>query len=37
MEKIKANLEQISRETGIKDIINLPATRVFKIKAKFEV
>ena len=37
MEKIKANLRQISRETGIKDIINLPATRVFKIKAKFKV
>ena len=37
MEKIEANLRQISRETGIKDIINLPATRVFKIKAKFKV
>lgn len=37
MEKIKENLRQISRETGIKDIINLPATRVFKIKAKFKV
>lgn len=37
METIKANLRQISRETGIKDIINLPATRVFKIKAKFKV
>jgi len=37
MEKIEANLRQISHETGIKDIINLPATRVFKIKAKFKV
>ncbi len=37
MEKIEENLRQISRETGIKDIINLPATRVFKIKAKFKV
>jgi DNA-binding Lrp family transcriptional regulator len=37
MEKIKANLEEISQETGIKEIINLPATRVFKIKAQFDL
>ena len=37
MEEIKANLKKISDDTGIKDILNLPATRVFKIKAKFDV
>ena len=37
MAEIEENLNQISRETGIKDILNLPATRVFKIKAKFTV
>lgn len=34
---IEANLAQISRETGITDILNLPATRVFKIKAQFDL
>jgi DNA-binding Lrp family transcriptional regulator len=37
MEEIKANLKKISDDTGIKDILNLPATRVFKIKAQFDV
>ncbi|MDM8516839.1 AsnC family transcriptional regulator [Desulfobacterales bacterium HSG16] len=37
MEKIEANLKNISNETGISDIINLPATRVFKIKAHFNL
>ena len=37
MEKIEANLSKISQETGIKDILNLPATRVFKIRAKFDL
>ena len=37
MDEIKANLKQIADETGITDIINLPATRVFKIKAEFKV
>ena len=37
MAEIEENLRQISRETGIKEILNLPATRVFKIKAKFTV
>ncbi|UCF94558.1 MAG: AsnC family transcriptional regulator [Desulfobacterales bacterium] len=37
MEEINANLAQIAAETGITDIINLPATRVFKIKAQFDV
>jgi DNA-binding Lrp family transcriptional regulator len=36
-EEIETNLQKISEETGIKDILNLPATHVFKIKAKFEV
>ena len=37
MEEIETNLENISKETGISDIINLPATKVFKIKAQFKV
>jgi len=36
-EEIEANLEAIRQETGIDTILNLPATRVFKIKAQFEV
>ena len=37
MEKIEGNLEKISEKTGITDIINLPATKVFKINAQFEL
>ncbi|MCP4106245.1 MAG: Lrp/AsnC family transcriptional regulator [Desulfobacteraceae bacterium] len=37
MEEIKSNLKAISEETQIKDIINLPATKVFKIKAHFDL
>ena len=37
MEEIEANLEIISKETGISDIINLPATKVFKIRAHFDL
>ena len=37
MEEIEANLYQIARETGVDEILNLPATRVFKIKAKFDL
>ena len=37
MEMIEANLESISKETRISDIINLPATKVFKIKAHFDL
>ena len=37
MEEIEANLAQISEQTGVEEILNLPATKVFKIKAKFEV
>ena len=37
MDKIEANLKKITTETGVNDILNLPATRVFKIKAQFDV
>ena len=37
MDEINANLEQIAAETGVTDILNLPATRVFKIRAEFKV
>lgn len=37
MEEIDINLKEISRETGVTDILNLPATHVFKIKAEFAV
>lgn len=36
-EEIAQNLEQIAKETGVNTILNLPATKVFKIRAKFEV
>ncbi len=37
MEEIEENLAKISDKTGITDIINLPATKVFKIKAHFDL
>jgi DNA-binding Lrp family transcriptional regulator len=37
MKEIEAHLETISRETGVDRILNLPATRVFKIKAHFDL
>jgi siroheme decarboxylase len=37
MEEIERNLTLISEETGIDNILNLPATKVFKIRAQFEV
>jgi hypothetical protein len=37
MAAIEANLRAISAETGIAEILNLPATRVFKIRAQFDV
>ncbi len=37
MEEITENLDKISLETGVDDIINLPATKVFKIKAQFDL
>jgi len=37
MDEIKKNLENISRKTGVKEIINLPATKMYKIKAHFDL
>lgn len=37
MDEIDANLSKIAEETDVADIINLPATRVFKIRAQFDV
>ena len=37
MQEIEQNLEEISEKTGISEILNLPATRVFKIRAHFQV
>jgi DNA-binding Lrp family transcriptional regulator len=36
-EVIAKNLDSISRETGVETILNLPATKVFKIRAEFNV
>jgi DNA-binding Lrp family transcriptional regulator len=35
--QIADSLEEISRQTGIRPILNLPATRVFKISANFKL
>ena len=35
--EINTSLEQIAAETGVTDILNLPATRVFKIRAEFQL
>ena len=37
MDVIDDNLAAIAEETGVHGILNLPATRVFKIRAKFDV
>jgi len=37
MEEISTSLKQIAAETGVTDILNLPATRVFKIRAEFKI
>ena len=37
MQEIEQHLEEISEKTGISEILNLPATRVFKIRAQFQV
>jgi DNA-binding Lrp family transcriptional regulator len=37
MDEINTSLKQIAAETGVTDILNLPATRVFKIRAEFQV
>lgn len=34
---IEKSLEEISEKTGIRDILNLPATRVYKIRAHFNL
>ena len=36
-EEIASNLKQIAGETGVDNILNLPATDVFKIKAQFKL
>ena len=37
MADIEDRLARIARETGIEEILNLPATRVFKIRAHFDL
>jgi DNA-binding Lrp family transcriptional regulator len=37
MEEIEKNLQKITQETGVTQIINLPATKVYKIKAQFDL
>jgi DNA-binding Lrp family transcriptional regulator len=37
MEVIRDNLARIAEKTGVRRILNLPATHVFKIKAKFDL
>ena len=37
MDEIEKNLKKIAADSGIDDILNLPATKVFKIRAEFEV
>ncbi|NVM57009.1 MAG: Lrp/AsnC family transcriptional regulator [Desulfobacterales bacterium] len=37
MEEIEAHLKEIALETGVTDILNLPATKVYKIKAHFDL
>lgn len=37
MEEIETNLQHIADKTGVQEILNLPATSVFKIKAQFSL
>ncbi len=37
MSEIADNLEKISQDTGVTDILNLPATKMYKIKAHFDL
>lgn len=37
MDEIKKNLQEIAKQTGVKKILNLPATKVYKIKAHFNL
>ncbi|WP_054032586.1 siroheme decarboxylase subunit alpha [Desulfatitalea tepidiphila] len=36
-EEIAQNLERIAKETGVETILNMPATKVFKIRAQFDL
>jgi DNA-binding Lrp family transcriptional regulator len=36
-EEIEESLNQIAKETGVATILNLPATKVFKIRAQFDL
>jgi len=36
-EEIDQSLARIARDTGVETILNLPATKVFKIRAQFEL
>ncbi|MGA9476213.1 MAG: Lrp/AsnC family transcriptional regulator, partial [Desulfobacterales bacterium] len=37
MAEIEEYLRQIEQQTGVTPILNMPATRVFKIRAKFDL
>jgi len=37
MEQIEIYLKEIASETGVTEILNLPATKVYKLKAQFDV
>ncbi|MFO7839857.1 MAG: AsnC family transcriptional regulator [Desulfosalsimonadaceae bacterium] len=37
MEEIRQSLSEIASQSGVADLINMPATRVFKIKAQFHL
>jgi DNA-binding Lrp family transcriptional regulator len=37
MEQIELSLREITSKTGVTEILNLPATKVYKIRAQFEV
>jgi len=37
MDEIEGALKRISEETGVTEIINLPAVKIFKIKVDFEI
>lgn len=37
MDRIESHLKEIASKTGVTEILNLPATKVYKLKAQFEV
>jgi DNA-binding Lrp family transcriptional regulator len=37
MAQIETSLADLARETGVTEILNLPATKVFKIRAQFKI